>query len=243
MFLACSLPASLSDRLLLWQSPLSYAASVGRKRWQRGCAVALSLAVASAGCSTSATIKKFDDYEIEGQIIDGSRGSITILDADHRERQIPRGQIKQISHPGGPAAVIGGILLAYGIYNIAVGLPHCQARGAAFCLGVFSPATIGAGMEIWSLVVNHRSRQAAEGRGLHLNRPLDVNAPGIEPSRVPNMREPTPDSPRWSDPQSEPVIEPAPSPDPAPRPARPSGGAPAGPPAGPAPQQPDGEEG
>ena len=182
-----------------------------RKGWQGGCATALSLALALGGCGTTATVTRFDDFEIEGHIVDGSSSSITLLDQSQHERQIPRAQIKKISHPGGAAAIIGGILLAYGLYNISVGVSRCQERGIAFCTGVFAPATIGAGMGVWGLVVNNRSREASVGRSVYLNRPVRSDAPGIEPRPDGHERpDPVvaPPPPRRFGPDGEPVIEP-----------------------------------
>lgn len=49
------------------------------------------------------------------------------------------------------AATIGGVVTAYGVANIAIGMPQCEKEGAAFCTGVFLPATVGVSLLTYGL--------------------------------------------------------------------------------------------
>lgn len=100
---------------------------------------------------------------VEGRIVGGSRDSIFVADDQGGEHEIPRSDVTDIDYPGNVHANVGAGVLAYGVLNIAVGLPDCNARTddkAAFCTGVFLPAIIGAGMIIWGLAV-HQGQTSA----------------------------------------------------------------------------------
>jgi hypothetical protein len=117
-----------------------------------------------AGCGTTATIYRKSGQQDEATILRGSSSSV-MVDTGAGERPIPREDITDIDHPGNVHATIGAVLLAYGILNIAVGSSQCQSKGAAFCTGVFLPATLGLGMSIWGLTIWSRSSTAARSTG------------------------------------------------------------------------------
>jgi hypothetical protein len=166
-------------------------------------------------CSTTATIYRNSGMMMEGSIIGGSRDAI-LVEPNHGPRQeVPRDDIAEIDHPGNVHALVGGIVLAYGIGNIAVGMDECQNRTdqqAAFCVGVFTPAALGAGMLIWGLATWVGSKGSAD----------DVSLPSME------REEPTKPVSAALPPAS--AVRPAPAPAaPGPAPAAPAPAAPAEP--------------
>jgi len=123
------------------------------------------------GCGTSATVELRGGRFVEGQIVASDRNSI-YLDTGDAEVTVPRDRIVDIDHPGNGAAITGIVLAAYGALNIAVGLPECDKRGAAFCMGVFLPATLGLGLTGYGFSVWGASRNALhrDVRGRELSR-------------------------------------------------------------------------
>jgi hypothetical protein len=117
-----------------------------------------------AGCGTTATIYRKNGQQDEATILRGNSTNV-VVDTGAGERAIPREDITDIDHPGNVHATIGAFLLAYGILNIAVGTSQCQSKGAAFCTGVFLPATVGLGMSIWGLTIWTKSSNAARNTG------------------------------------------------------------------------------
>jgi hypothetical protein len=132
---------------------------------------AARLVVASllAGCSTTATISRNSGADIEGSIRGGTPHSVLVDSESSGQYSIPRSDIREIDHPGNVHAVVGGVLLGYGVLNIALGLETCQneaefssqAQQNAFCVGMVTPAVLGAGMLLWGLIVNGNSKSAA----------------------------------------------------------------------------------
>jgi hypothetical protein len=118
----------------------------------------------AAGCSTTATITR-KGGQVDEAIIARSTSSSVMVETGAGERPIPRDEITDIDHPGNVHAVIGSLLLAYGILNISVGASQCDRRGAAFCTGVFTPAAVGLGMTIWGHTVWSRSNGAGRPSG------------------------------------------------------------------------------
>jgi hypothetical protein len=116
----------------------------------------------AAGCGTTATISRKNGQQDEATIIRSTSTSL-MVDTGAGERAISKDEIVDIDHPGNVHAIIGGLLLAYGILNISVGAGQCDSRGAAFCTGVFTPAAVGLGMSIWGLTVWSKSTAAAHG--------------------------------------------------------------------------------
>jgi RNase P/RNase MRP subunit p29 len=117
----------------------------------------------SLGCGTAATITRKNRTD-EGRIVRSTSTSV-IIDNGAGERSIPREEITDIDHPGNAVAVVGAVLLGYGILNIAVAASHCEEKGGAFCTGVFIPAAAGLGMSIWGLTVWSRSTRAVREPG------------------------------------------------------------------------------
>lgn len=126
---------------------------------KRAVAAALCLSL-GAGCATTATISRRNGGRDEAALVGGTSTSI-MVDTGAGQRSISREDIVDIDHPGNVHAVVGALLLAYGILNISVGAPQCEARGGAFCAGVFTPAAVGLGMGIWGLSVWGKSTSAA----------------------------------------------------------------------------------
>jgi len=122
--------------------------------------VAIICAAGVAACSTTATIRRSNGLEEEATVVGRSRTALLIKNGEH-ERQIPYHEVADIDHPGNVHAVVGTLLLAYGVLNIVVGAPRCEKQGAGFCVGVFLPAALGAGMTGWGLTVWSSSRGAA----------------------------------------------------------------------------------
>jgi hypothetical protein len=115
--------------------------------------VGLSLPVlllALTGCSTSATITRRFGSPRDAKIVGSDSENVYVETLGGRDA-IPRSEITDIDHPGNVAAVIGGIVAAYGAANIAVGVPQCEKQGAAFCTGVFIPAVVGVSVMTWGL--------------------------------------------------------------------------------------------
>ena len=103
--------------------------------------VGLGLALVT-GCGNSATISRGGARSVDAVIVGGDSENI-YLDGPGGSETVPRSEVTDVDHPGNVAAVLGGIVTAYGIVNIAVGTPSCEKQGAAFCTGVFLPAAIG----------------------------------------------------------------------------------------------------
>jgi hypothetical protein len=121
----------------------------------------LFLAPLLTGCSTTATISRINQPEIEAQIIRSDNDSHFVR-TEGGSFEIPRSSVSDIDHPGNVAATIGAIITGYGIVNIGVGLPDCDRRGAAYCVGVFLPAAIGAPIFAWGLGTWMKSSAAAK---------------------------------------------------------------------------------
>jgi hypothetical protein len=103
------------------------------------------------GCSTTATISRINGRTLEARIQRSTPGAVVVKTESGQEVSISRSEISDIDHPGNVAAVIGGLLSAYGAANIAVGAPQCSTQGGAYCSGVFLPAALGVSMLAWGL--------------------------------------------------------------------------------------------
>jgi hypothetical protein len=113
-----------------------------------------------AGCGTTATITRNDGAAVEARIVGGD-GRKLYLEQNGDPLEIDRRDVRDISHPGNAAAIVGGILSGYGVINIAVGAPMCTDKGAAFCTGVFLPEAVGLPMLIWGIATHAGSVSAA----------------------------------------------------------------------------------
>ena len=110
-----------------------------------------TMLVLLCGCSTTATISRANGAQLEGKIIGSNSSAILVETEGNSSLNIPRSEITDIDHPGNASAVVGGFLGAYGVLNIATGASGCSEYGAAYCTGVFLPATLGVSMLIWGL--------------------------------------------------------------------------------------------
>jgi hypothetical protein len=123
-------------------------------------------AVLLAACSTTATIAQKTRVD-EGRILRGTQSTI-IIEGSRGAEVIERSDVDDIDHPGNVHALVGGLLFGYGLFNIGSGASKCETRGAAFCVGVFTPAAVGAGLLAWGFAVwsasVHRAREPNPGR-------------------------------------------------------------------------------
>lgn len=122
------------------------------------------LVALEAGCSTTSTISRLRGPDVEGDIIGGSPDEIFVVNDNGRTFAIARDDISEIDYPGNVHAVVGGVVLGYGVLNIAAGMSECSKTSdnqAATCTGVFLPAAIGTAMMIWGIVVNQGQKSAA----------------------------------------------------------------------------------
>lgn len=103
------------------------------------------------GCGTSATITPRYGNAFDAEIIAGNETTVHV-EGRGGSQAVDRAEIADVDHPGNVAAVIGGVVTAYGVANIAVGAPQCSKEGAAYCVGVFTPAIVGASIMTWGIV-------------------------------------------------------------------------------------------
>ncbi|MGZ3457850.1 MAG: hypothetical protein ACXU86_05015 [Archangium sp.] len=103
------------------------------------------------GCSTTATISRINGGTFDARIQRSTPSAVVVQTESGQEVSIPRSEITDIDHPGNVAAVIGGLVSAYGLANIAVGAPQCGTQSGAYCAGVFLPAALGVSMLAWGL--------------------------------------------------------------------------------------------
>jgi hypothetical protein len=130
--------------------------------------------VVLSGCGTSATVRLNNGRTVQGAIVAGDQSAIYLDVGDDEGVTVPRRVIRDVDHPGNGAATVGVILLAYGVANIAVGLPQCDKNGATFCAGVFLPAGLGLALATYGLTVWGGSRKAmhTDHRGQQVKRLL-----------------------------------------------------------------------
>jgi hypothetical protein len=103
------------------------------------------------GCSTTATISRINGKTVDAKIRRSTPGAVVVETDGGREVSISRSDISDIDHPGNVAAVLGGLVSAYGAVNIASGASGCAEGGGAYCTGVFLPAAVGVPILIWGL--------------------------------------------------------------------------------------------
>jgi len=107
------------------------------------CLLSIGLVICSTGgCATTATITRINGRSTDAEIAGADRENIYVK-TDAGNQPIERREITDIDHPGDTATVIGVVLAAYGVVNIAVGAKNCDSKGSAYCAGVFAPAAIG----------------------------------------------------------------------------------------------------
>lgn len=121
----------------------------------------LPLVVLVAGCGSTATISRVGGVTIDAEIVSSDARNVYVQGSD-RVTAIPREEISDIDHPGNGAATAGALLSAYGIFNIIVGAPQCDTKGAAFCVGVFTPLAVGIPLTIYGAVIWNSSVSAAQ---------------------------------------------------------------------------------
>jgi hypothetical protein len=120
------------------------------------------LACFNAACSTMATVTRRNAPALDARIIGGDSENVYVESGNGRIETIPRSDIQDIDHPGNVAALIGGIISAYGLVNIVVGSPNCETQGAAYCTGVFLPMAVGLPIMSWGGYTHTQSLLALE---------------------------------------------------------------------------------
>jgi hypothetical protein len=146
--------------------------------------IRLGLLPLALACSTTSTISRITEPDVEADIVGGSRDSIFVSTDDGSEYEIPRRDISSIDYPGNVHTAIGAGILGYGVLNIAVGMDECQDRRdqqAAFCTGVFTPAILGAALMTWGIIVNQGQKSSA----------FDQSRPAGESTEEPSGRFPS----------------------------------------------------
>jgi hypothetical protein len=129
----------------------------------RSAVVAVTLT--TLGCSTTATVFRVNAPPVEAEVVGGSRDAIYVVDDFGRRFPIPRNEIRDVDHPGNVHAAVGAAIFGYGILNIALGYSKCQDRQdnqAAFCIGVFTPAVLGAILMGWGFATHASSVDAVQ---------------------------------------------------------------------------------
>jgi hypothetical protein len=119
------------------------------------------------GCGTTATISRVNEPTVEAKIIGGDERDVHV-DANGTTITIPRSTITDIDHPGNVAGVIGGIVSAYGVANVAVGAENCDKEGAAYCTGVFLPIGIGLPIMIYGIATYSGSTSALKEKPIRV---------------------------------------------------------------------------
>jgi hypothetical protein len=123
--------------------------------------ICLPLAALAMGCSTSATISLRSAPQVEGKIVSADTESVYVK-TEQGTQPVDRSQITDIDHPGNVAGTIGAVVTAYGVVNAVIGAPNCEKGGAAYCIGVFTPAAIGLPLMIWGFTTWSLSKDAAD---------------------------------------------------------------------------------
>jgi hypothetical protein len=123
--------------------------------------ITLPLVVSTLGCGTQAVISTRYNPHIEGTITGSSQQSMHVEKEKGNTTEVPHADVVDIDHPGNVAATIGGVVAAYGVANIAIGASNCDRQGAAYCVGVFTPAIIGGSLLIYGLSVWGGSKAAS----------------------------------------------------------------------------------
>jgi hypothetical protein len=103
-------------------------------------AVALSVAISLAGCSTTATIHRVNGPAYEAKIVQSDSTSLDVLGDDGQPYRVPREQVSEIDHPGNVLATIGAALVGFaGLITWAVATDNSQSqsgrRSAAIAVG------------------------------------------------------------------------------------------------------------
>ena len=130
-------------------------------------AICLLSVIPLLGCNTTAIIRTQTGMVYDGRII-GNDDENVYISAYNSIRPIEKSEIVTIRHPGLVRGIIWSGVAAYGVANIAVGVPMIadqpQSTRGAFTIGVFLPAALGTSLLIKGFMTMSRSKTA-------LNRP------------------------------------------------------------------------
>jgi hypothetical protein len=106
------------------------------------------------GCSTTSTISRVNAPKVDANIVGGDKDNVYVKYDSGLVSAIPKNTITDIDHPGDGAIVLGTIVSAYGVLNIAAGASNCDANGAAYCTGVYLPLVGGLVWLAWGLTTH-----------------------------------------------------------------------------------------
>jgi len=122
--------------------------------------VALAAVLWSFGCGTAARLSTRRG-DVEGSVTGGTAEAI-FVHGETADVVLPRGEVLDIDHPGKVAMVVGGILVAYGAFNIATKYEGCSQNGSYYCAGVFTPASVGVPLLLFGVLAWMHSYRMSE---------------------------------------------------------------------------------
>lgn len=113
------------------------------------------------GCGSTAIVTTRDGELIEGVIDAGGERTLILKTGGGARVRVQRAEITDIDHPGNVAATIGVLMTIYGAANAVLGTSQCTEKGAAFCIGVYTPLTVGITLAVYGLATHSTSAAAA----------------------------------------------------------------------------------
>jgi hypothetical protein len=159
----------------------------------RSRAVALSVAISLAGCSSTATIHRVNGPAYEAKILRSDPTSLDVLGDDGRPYRVSREQVSDIDHPGNVLATVGAVLVGVaGLIAWAVATDHSQSQSDRNSAAI----AVGTIYGLPSLVM------AVTGGSIWLSSKEKARA--LEEAPMPIARTPPPDRPTYAPPWAAP---------------------------------------
>lgn len=124
---------------------------------------ALLLGMCCASCSTTATIHHKNGRQLEVTLV-GSDNDHIYFKTEKGASRLAKENVTDIDHPGDVDIIVGLLLSAYGVLNIAVGHERCDTEGSAYCVGVYAPLTLGVALTGFGLITYSESTSALENK-------------------------------------------------------------------------------
>jgi hypothetical protein len=119
----------------------------------------LASAVGVAACSTTATVHRRGGGTEDVEILNRRPTALVV----EGQREIPLDDVADIDHPGNVVAIVGSVLFASALVDLAVARPDCGRNdGALICGGVALRGAIGVAMIGWGHYTWSKSKHAAE---------------------------------------------------------------------------------
>ena len=130
-----------------------------------GLTVAAGLALAGAGCSTTATIHRSNGPCLESRIVDGDPGALFVQSENGLVYRVDRRTVGDIDHPGNVHLIVGALSLAASAFALGASFDNDQTdrQGMRAVAAIYGG--IGLPLALWGGYAFMRSRQADEGRG------------------------------------------------------------------------------